>query len=309
MKNVNITVLAVFLIFSLSACNNDKSFTNTDSPGTESTSGENSPNIDEMTIIPGPSVETVNAVQNEFRSMTVDDVRAIARDIGPNFTLDDLSEYAVDYIEDGYYGYRVVGGVVPYNLLVASVDNYTVISAMFYDALIGGVRGNTSEFIDIRYYDIDKFIADGKQELALPFLEAIRIVEENIIGTWSADIGSIIQFFDDGTGRTTDDAGEHEFTWETFCLIEAAVRRSAIHSYVRTVYGYEFAYHFGEAGWGTDKFLLSLTFSDIPVVFDFPFVVEEKDTLTINTMNLGQVLSPTQDLSLIFEWITLSRDD
>jgi|GEM_PF-1277769 len=104
-------------------------------------------------------------LRRELRSMTLDDIRAMAKNIGTDLTMGDLHEYAVDDMGEGLYGYRVAGGIDPYNLLVASDDMQTVIYTKFYNPLYGGLTGNTSEAIDIRYYDVDKFIADGTQEL------------------------------------------------------------------------------------------------------------------------------------------------
>jgi len=107
-------------------------------------------------------------LRSELRSMKLDDVRAIADGIGPDLTMGDLRDFTVDDLGDGLYGYRVIGGLAPYNLLVASDDMQTVRYTKFYDALSGGLLGDTSETIDIRYYDIDKFIADGTQEIIHP---------------------------------------------------------------------------------------------------------------------------------------------
>jgi hypothetical protein len=100
--------------------------------------------------------------------MRIDDVRALANNIGSDLTMSDLRAFAVDDLGEGLYGYRVIGGLAPYNLLVASDDMQTVKYTKFYDALSGGLLGDTSEVIDIRYYDIDKFITDGTQELIRP---------------------------------------------------------------------------------------------------------------------------------------------
>ena len=107
-------------------------------------------------------------LRSEPRSMRLDDVRAIADTIGTDLTMGDLRGFTVDDLGDGLYGYRVIGGLVPYNLVVASDDMHTVRYTKFYNALIGGVLGDTSENIDIRYYDIDNFIANGSQELIRP---------------------------------------------------------------------------------------------------------------------------------------------
>ena len=107
-------------------------------------------------------------LRSELRSMTLNDVRTIAENIGPDLTMGDFAAYSVDDLGEGLYGYRVVGGPAPYNLIVASDDMYTVKYTKFYNALYGGLLGDTTETIDIRYYDVDKFIADGTQELVRP---------------------------------------------------------------------------------------------------------------------------------------------
>ena len=116
--------------------------------------------------------------------MTVEDVRSISENIGPDLAMGDLREYAVDDFGNGLYGYRVIMGVDPFNLLVASDDMQTVLYTRFYNPLNGGLLGeHTSVTIDIRYYDVDKFIADGTRELTRQLPESDLSNDLSIVGT------------------------------------------------------------------------------------------------------------------------------
>jgi len=144
----------------------------------------------------------------------------------------------------------------------------------------------------------------------------------DIGGTWRTTSGSVVHFYQDGTGKTEDEQGTHEFTWEVVGLNDAISQRR----------GFRFREHYRtlsdsaersntswgswEIGglddtrpddWGTGDYVVALTFTDIDIPFDFAFTLEGRDNLIINTMNLGQLLAPQANIDLRFEWITFTR--
>ena len=131
----------------------------------------------------------------------------------------------------------------------------------------------------------------------------------SMVGTWESETGSISRFFQDGTGTTADDSGVHEFDWEIFTLSEMVERRSNVREFFRSVYSEEIVNTFHEDGWGESDYLLSLKFDEIPFPLDFPFTMEERDTLVVNAMNIGQLLSPTPNPDLRFDWVAFTKID
>ena len=101
--------------------------------------------------------------------------------------------------------------------------------------------------------------------------------DEALVGAWRSETGSVTHFYRDGTGRTVDDAGEHEFTWEIISLSDTIImhRYARILDSLRSVYGDEHVNAFGEAGWGEDDFLIFLTFDHVPNPRDFPFYFKD----------------------------------
>jgi len=264
-----------------------------------------------------PSVD--QGAQSELRNMTVDDVRSIAENIGPDLTMHDLREYAVDDFGNGLYGYRVILGVDPYNLLVSSEDMETVLYTRFYNPLYGGVLGdNTSATIDIRYYDVDKFIADGTQELVRQMPGSEEISDISIVGAWRSEIGSVTHFYEDGTGRTEGDDGIHEFSWRAISLTEAAadsLRGYRVREYYRVLSDTPEGIHWGgnfdapmTDGWSAKGYILVLTFDGIPIPFDYAFNMDGLDKLFLNTGPLGEILAPRPNLEIRLQWITLTRE-
>lgn len=99
-----------------------------------------------------------------MQNMTLDDIRAIAQKIGTDLTLGDLRDFNGTDIGSGLYVMQYYIENSDYMLLVGSGDMNTVMYANLIHATDGGL--NTS--IDIRYYDVDKFIKDETKELVRP---------------------------------------------------------------------------------------------------------------------------------------------
>lgn len=99
--------------------------------------------------------------------LTLDDVRAISQKIGTDLTMGDLEGFAGQDVGSGLYimQYDVDDG--SYMLVVGSIDGESIL----YANLIHATEGGTNESIDIRYYDVDKFIVDETKELVqdLPY--------------------------------------------------------------------------------------------------------------------------------------------
>ena len=307
--------VALMIAFALTACKSSGTPAVNLSPPSMTTSEATAPTAaqdDKPHIIP----------MIEGRSMTLDDVRALADSISGFITMADLSEYTVDLIDDGLYGYRVVGGTDPFNLIVASADGYIITNTKFYNALLGGVLGDTSEFIDIRYYDVDKFITDGIYELVRPLPELDEGEVPNILGTWKAETGGITHFYQDGTGETEGNDGVYGFTWKitSFAVAAKQLREYDVFNVIRMLsesaasldipWGVDIENELGPDGYIGKGYILTLVFDDIAydITFDFAFVLEGEDTLRVNIGRLGQSLSPEQDISAIFEWITFSKE-
>ena len=308
--------VTLIIIFALSACNSNSipaENLSSPSPTTSETAALTTAPDDEPDVLP----------MVEGRSLTLDDVRALADYPYGFITMKDLSEYTVDLLDDGLYGYRVIGGADPYNLVVASADGYIITSTKFYNALVGGILGDTSEFIDIRYYDVDKFITDGVYELVRPLPAPDDSEAPNIIGTWKAETGGITHFYQDGTGETEGSEGEYGFTWRitSFAVAAKQPREYRIFEYIRILsdsatsldipWGADIENEIGPDGIIGKGYILSLVFDDITydITFDFAFVLEGENILKVNTGHLGQRLSPETVISERFEWVTFRRED
>ncbi|MCL2702947.1 MAG: M56 family metallopeptidase [Defluviitaleaceae bacterium] len=101
------------------------------------------------------------------RHITLDDVRSIAQEINVSLTMDDLSEFIGKNIGSGLLLMEYFVENSDYILSVVSGGEDTVFRAL----LIHTAGGAASGSIDIRYHDVDKFIADGTIELIRPFPE------------------------------------------------------------------------------------------------------------------------------------------
>ena len=267
--------------------------------------------------------EYINVIQMiDGRSMTLSDVRTLADRPGGFITMNDLSEYAVDLLGDGLYCYRVVGGVNLYNLIIASADGYIILYTKFYDVFLGGIGGDTSEFIDIRYYNVDKFITDGTMELVRPLPRPDEGEAPNIVGRWKAETGSITHFYEDGTGKTEVNDSVYDFIWKTASFADVAKRaiQYSVFNYLGILS--ESAASLG-IPWGVDVEndigpdgiigvgnVLSLVFDDIAadMTFDFAFVLEGDDVLRVNIGSQGQSFSPESDIENRFKWVAFRKE-
>ena len=111
------------------------------------------------------------------RYMTLDDVRAIGQKIGPDLTMEDLSGFIGEDVGSGLYVMQYNIEDASYFLVVGSGDGKTVM----YANLVHAVNGGTNEFIDIRYYDVDKFIADETKELVAAASDSgVKMIIENV---------------------------------------------------------------------------------------------------------------------------------
>ena len=311
-RTLILVIVAIFMLSLLAGCNTSANASvDTAQPGNAGPQSAGETNVT-------PPAEQL--VQNELRNMTVDDVRSIAENIGPGLTMDDLREYAVDDFGNGLYGYRVILGAQPYNLLVASEDMENVLYTRFYNPLDGGMFGdNASVTIDIRYYDVDKFIADGTQELVRQLPGAEANYDIDIVGAWRSEFGSVTHFYEDGTGRTEGDDDSSEFTWSVISLTDAAadsLRGYRVREYLRVLSETPEGIHWGgdlgvpmTYGWSGEGFILVLNFDGIPIQFDYAFNMDGRDKFFLNTGPLGEVLVPKQNLEIRLQWITLTRED
>jgi hypothetical protein len=302
MRKISVFAVAFILALSLAAC------------------GDNTVNRNVTSALednPAPLVEQI--VQSELRNMTVDDVRSIAENIGPDLTMNDLREYAVDDLGDGLYGYRVVMGVDPYNLVVASDDMQTVLYTKFFNPLYGGLLGdNSSATIDIRYFDVDMFITDGTQALIHQLPEAVVINDVSIVGAWISETGSVTHFYEDDTGRTESDDGIYEFSWRVVSLTEAAkdsLRGYRVRDFYRVLSDTPEGIHWGgnldapmTDGWSAEGYILVLNFDGIQIPFDYAFSMDGRDKLILNTGSLGEILAPRPNIEIRFQWVTLTRE-
>jgi len=267
-----VLVIVLFLVFGAEILNTTKTFTISNITKIELTDGNN-----------GNTVEITD--QNQIQSLV--------RPFNDN-------EFKRGKSSANYSGwsYRLSfyqGNTMTTQIIVNSTERIDF-EGRFYDIKDGS--------IDVEHY---KELLSINTESSKP--ESAEADEPSFIGAWSYDTGSITHLNEDGTGKTVDDDGEHEFTWENISLKDAMERRDGIRirEYIRVVYGEKHAGDFGEPDWGENDFLLMLTFDDFPFPLDFPYTMEDQDTLTINTMQLGQILSPTPNISIRLEWIALTR--
>ena len=102
------------------------------------------------------------------RNMTLADVRAIAQKIGPDLTYGDLRDFIGKDVGSGLYimNYDIEGG--EYHLMVGSGSTDVNTPVMY--AYLGRAGGalDVEKSIDIRYYNVDKYLADGTRELVRP---------------------------------------------------------------------------------------------------------------------------------------------
>jgi hypothetical protein len=310
-RTLILVIVAVFMLSFLAGCNASAN----ESVNTAQSGADKLPPAGDI----GTSPPVDQIVQGELRNMTVDDVRLLAENAGPDLTMEDLREFAVDDFGDGLYGYRVILGVDPYNLLVASDDMQTVLYTSFYNPLHGGIHGdNTSVSLDIRYYDIGKFITDGTQELVRQLPGSVEINDINIVGTWKSEIGSVTYFYEDSTGTTEGDDGIYGFSWRVISLTDAAadsLRGYRVREYYRILSDTPEGIHWGgnidapmTDGWSAEGYILVLTFDDIEIPFDYAFSMDGRDKLLLNTGALGEILSPRPNIEIRFQWVALTRE-
>ena len=183
--------------------------------------------------------------------------------------------------------------------------------------------------IDVEYYkellsdqlieQLDEQLPDGthKHVNALPELEESNV--PNIVGAWIAATGNAAYFYQDGTGVADGNAGIYEFTWKiySFDVASKRPREFSVFEYIRILsesaaslgipWGVDTKNALGPDGWIGEGFILSLIFDGIDNTFDFALALDGEEPLIINTGSLGQSLSPEQDLSARFEWVTLSK--
>ncbi len=93
--------------------------------------------------------------------LTLDDVRSMAQKIGTDLTMGDLEGFAGQDAGSGIYIMQYYVDDGPYLLVVGSVDGENIL----YANLIHAAEGGENESIDIRYYDVDKFIENETMEL------------------------------------------------------------------------------------------------------------------------------------------------
>ena len=124
------------------------------------------------------AAEWSGATQN----MTLDDVRALAQKIGTDLTMGDLRDFIGTDVGHGLYVmlYEIVDS--DYVLLVGSV-NMTDVS---YAYLLPHAGAEMEEAIDIRYYDVDRYLANGTR---IP----VRPLPQSNGATQQEDIYALIQ--------------------------------------------------------------------------------------------------------------------
>jgi hypothetical protein len=101
------------------------------------------------------------------RQMTLDDVRGLAQKVGADLTLGDLADFSREDIGSGFYilEFPIEGG--EYRLIVHMGGSLEGRPGAAWLSKIGAEIG-TDESIDIRYYDVDKYIADGSRMSVRP---------------------------------------------------------------------------------------------------------------------------------------------
>ena len=103
----------------------------------------------------------------ETRPMTLADVRAIAEKIGTDLTIGDLRGFIGVDIGSGLYipQYPVENGEYYLTVGAGGTDVPVLYAYLARGKDISDISPDNSNAIDIRYYDVDKFIADGTREL------------------------------------------------------------------------------------------------------------------------------------------------
>ena len=116
---------------------------------------------------PNTSVKGAREWEGATRNMTLDDVRAIAQKIGTDLTLGDLRDFIGTDIGSGLYiiQYRIEGTNNVLNVGSGGTDPTAV---PLYAMLTYDVDRGDPIAIDIRYYDVDKFLHDGTREQIRP---------------------------------------------------------------------------------------------------------------------------------------------
>jgi hypothetical protein len=97
------------------------------------------------------------------RQMTLADVRGLAQKIGTRLTLNDLRDFIGEDIGSGLFvmQYEVEGG--EYRLIVGAGNRDGRVDYARFGKVISGSMDENH--IDMRYYDVDKYIADGTREI------------------------------------------------------------------------------------------------------------------------------------------------
>jgi len=103
---------------------------------------------------------------SETRQITLDDIRLISHEINVNLTLYDLREFTGTDIGHGIF---IMQYFVENSDFILTVGSSNTVQ---YALLTHAVDGGANDSIDIRFYDVDKFIADGTIELVRPLPEA-----------------------------------------------------------------------------------------------------------------------------------------
>jgi beta-lactamase regulating signal transducer with metallopeptidase domain len=114
-------------------------------------------------MIWGVNTGTLEWPPENRRQMTLADVRGLAQKIGTRLTLNDLRDFIGEDIGSGLFvmQYEVEGG--EYRLIVGAGNREGRVDyARFGKAIYGNIDEN---YIDMRYYNVDKYIADGTREL------------------------------------------------------------------------------------------------------------------------------------------------
>jgi hypothetical protein len=114
------------------------------------------------------AMENTATIWGRTRHITLDDIRTIAQSIHENMTMDDLSEFIGTDVGSGILIMQYLVENTDYILTVGSNDGRDVAYALLTHATDGG----TNASIDIRYYDVGKFLADGAMELVRPMPES-----------------------------------------------------------------------------------------------------------------------------------------
>jgi beta-lactamase regulating signal transducer with metallopeptidase domain len=125
---------------------------------------------------------------NKKQILTLDDVRAMAQKIGPDLTIGDLEGFVGQDAGSGIYIMQYYVDDGPYLLVVGSVDGKTIL----YANLIHATDGGTNESIDIRYYDVDKFIENETmvlvQEIPSSLIDLPDFKPGNPVGVYDGKI-------------------------------------------------------------------------------------------------------------------------